>query len=62
MATKMVMAMARRVAGNKESKGRNAMATATRVASKQTATVTKRVMARATREEVGKEEGDGKGG
>ncbi len=44
-----VMAMAMRVAGNKEGEGGKAMAMATRMAGKWTATVTKRAMAMAMR-------------
>jgi hypothetical protein len=54
------MAMAIRVAGNKEGKGGKAMAMATIVAGGQTVTATRRAMAMATKE-VGEEEGNGKG-
>jgi hypothetical protein len=50
-----------RVVGKEENKGGKAMALATRVAGEWTATATKRTMAMKTRE-VGKEEGNGKGG
>jgi hypothetical protein len=60
MATKMAMARVMKVAGDKESKGSKAMAMATRVAGKQTATAKKRAMSMATRE-VDEEEDNGKG-
>ncbi len=53
--------MAMRVAGEEEGKGGKAMALATRVVGKWTATATKRAMTTKTRE-VGKKEGNGKGG
>ncbi len=55
------MATVMRVAGKDEGKGGKAMVISMRVASKWMATVTKRVMMTKTRE-VGKEEGNGKGG
>ncbi len=54
------MAMAMRVAGDKEGTHSKAMAMATMVVGKQTATAMKRAMATKMRE-VGKEEGNGKG-
>ncbi len=50
-----------RFARKEEGEGSKAMAMATRVAGKLTATATKRVMATKTRE-AGKEEGNGTGG
>jgi hypothetical protein len=50
-----------RVAGEGEGKAGKTMAMATRVVGKHTAMLTKRAMAKKTRE-VGKEEGNGKGG
>ncbi len=47
--------------GNKDGKGRKAMAMATRMVGEQMATATKREIAKKTRE-VGKEERNGKGG
>jgi hypothetical protein len=52
--------MAMRVVGVKEGEGDKAMAMATRVAGKQTATATTRAMVTKTRE-VGEEEGNDKG-
>jgi hypothetical protein len=58
------MVMAMRVEGDKEGKGSKGLAMviaiATRVAGKQTGTMTKRAMSTTTRE-AGKEEGNGKG-
>ncbi len=55
------MTMTMRVGGKEEGKGGKAMALVTRVAGKRTAMAMKRVIATKTRE-VGKEEGNGKGG
>jgi hypothetical protein len=55
------MATAMRVVGNEEGEGDKAMATATRIVGKWMATATKRGVAMMWRE-VGKEEGNGKGG
>jgi hypothetical protein len=56
-----VMATAMRVEGKEEGEGGKAMAMATRVAGKPTATAMKRAMAMKTKE-VGKDKGNCKGG